>query len=214
MAELEKYHEIDPDGDIFLLVGSSACIVDDQSNIDGSMSDKADESPDVRMRVSSKHLALSSRVFKSMLQPGFLHGDKLRSQGHAILSLPDDNPAATLILMNLIHGKIRKVPLKVDVGMLSQLAILVDKYELLEITEIIQTFWFKELEQSIPQELDEALFPWIGISWVFGKEEMFKQFAKVAMWECEGPLEINTLPIPSSVLCKRKLSPRPLITED
>ena len=164
--------------------------------------DKDDERQEVRIRVSSKHLALASRVFKSMLQPGFLIGDKLRSQGYAELSLPDDNPIALLVLLNLVHGRIRKVPGKIDMWMLTELAVLVDKYELLEITEMFLDSWFKNLEISIPQEFNENLLPWMCISWVFNKQEIFMQVTKIAQLESEGPIEECELPIPASVLSK------------
>jgi hypothetical protein len=206
MKELYEYHEVDPDGDLVLIVGSSSCDADGEGNIDDSVSETppakepagegieasaSDGDQEVRIRVSSKHLALASRVFQSMLRPGFLAGDQLRSQGFANLSLPDDNPAAMLILSNLVHGKNRRVPLKVKTSMLLELAILVDKYELLEITETILGSWFKNLKNDIPQGFSEDLLSWICISWVFENEELFEQATKLAQLEGEGPVWLN-----------------------
>lgn len=246
MKEPYEYHEVDPDGDLVLILGSSAQNADLEGNIDNTafenplsekparkdieenLSDRAasaelsrsmdmgeqnghmsrvsvgsdDGDQEVRIRVSSKHLTLASRVFKSMLQPGFLEGDQLRSQNLAKLLLPGDNPAAMLVLSNLIHGKNRQVPLKVKFSMMTELAILVDKYELLEITEIFLDSWFRNLETNKSLGFSKDLLPWMCISWVFNKEDIFEHVTKLAQFECEGPTEMCGFPIPSSVLSK------------
>ncbi|KAL8907443.1 MAG: hypothetical protein Q9207_001413 [Kuettlingeria erythrocarpa] len=81
--------------------------------VEGTMSAvEADEEQDpsqiFHVRVSPKHLILASPVFKRMLQISFKEGQQLSSQGHTELPLPDDNPAALLVLLNLIHGNTRK----------------------------------------------------------------------------------------------------------
>lgn len=135
-----------------------------------------------------------------MLQGSFKEGQQLSSQGHTELPLPDDNPAALLILMNLIHGHTRKVPRTVDLGMLTELAVLVDKYELLEATEMVVDHWFQGLESDIPLSFTDDLLPWMCLSWVFKKPEIFRKVTRVAQLESEGLLEVDQLPIPQSVL--------------
>lgn len=162
--------------------------------------DEEDPYQGFHVRVSSKHLILASPVFKRMLQVSFKEGQQLSSQGHTELPLPDDNPAALLVLLNLIHGQTRKVPRAVDLWMLTELAILVDKYELLETTEIVMEHWFQGVESDIPLSFTDDLLPWICLSWVFKKPEIFKKVTRVAQLESEGLLEVNQLPIPQSVL--------------
>ncbi len=117
--------------------------VEDPTVGDSTLAVKPDEEYPCEMfhvRVSSKHLILASPVFKRILQPSFKEGQEVSSQGYIELPLPDDDPAPLLILLHLIHGRIRKVPRTVDLGMLTNLAILVDKYELLETTEMIKDY--------------------------------------------------------------------------
>ena len=155
---------------------------------------------EVRIRVSSKHLTLASPIFKTMLQPKFKEGLQLHSHGHAELPLPDDNPAALLILLNLIHSQLRKVPRKIDLWMLTELAVLVDKYELLETTEMVLDYWLQHLNCTIPLVLNDDLLPWMCISRVFRKPDIFEKVTKVAQLESEGLLEANQWPIPEHVL--------------
>ena len=152
------------------------------------------------MRVSSKHLTLASPIFKAMLQPKFKEGLQLHSHGYAELPLPDDNSAALLILLNLIHGQFRKVPRKIDLWMLAELAVLVDKYELLETTEMLLDYWLPHLRCTIPLVLNDDLLPWICISRVFRKPDIFEKVTKVAQLESEGLLEVSEWPIPEHVL--------------
>ena len=165
-------------------------------------SDEKDLCQAVRIRVSSKHLTLASPVFKTMLKVKYQEGLNLYSQGHAELPLPDDNPAAFLIILHLIHGQIRKVPRKIDLWMLTELAILVDKYELSETVEMMLDYWLQDLKSTIPLTLSNDLLPWICISWVFKKSDIFKKVTKTAQTESEGLLAANQLPIPESVLSK------------
>ena len=97
------------------------------------------------IRVSSRHLSLASPVFKRILQTKFVEGQRLSSQGHTELSLLEENPPILLVLLNLIHGHTREVPRKVELWILTKLAILVDKYELLEATRIVVDYWFQSL---------------------------------------------------------------------
>ena len=156
----------------------------------------------IRIRVSSKHLTLASPVFRTMFKVNYNEGLSLYSQCHAELPLQDDNPAAFLIILHLIHGQIRKVPRKVDLSMLTELAILVDKYELLESVEMLLDHWLQNLKSTIPLTLNNDLLPWICISYVFKKSEIFKKVTKIAQAESEGLLAANQLPIPEWVLSK------------
>ena len=159
---------------------------------------------EIHIRVSSKHLTLASRVFKAMLRPGFAEGSSLQEKGTGELHLPDDDPSALLVLMNLAHCQIRRIPRRVDLDMLTQLSILVDKYELHEITEMFTDSWFSGLKAGPPEHFTEELLSWISVSYVFRREEIFTKCTKIAMRESEGIVESPGLPIPDYALRKSK----------
>lgn len=221
------YHELDPDGDVYLICGASALVTEgsEESTVDPkaqehttpttveSPSDTTQESqkptieadnttsdPVLHIRVSSRHLTLASRVFKALLQTRFKEGKQLSSDGRTELLFPDDNGPAFLVLLNIMHGKFRSVPRKVTISMLTELAILVDKYELLETTDMLMKDWFRGLGSGSSIAYTYDILPLMCISWVFQRRDLFKEVTKRAQLETEGILETEKLPIPGSVL--------------
>ena len=135
-----------------------------------------------------------------MLHANFKEGLEFRDKGHAELQLMNDDPDAFLIVLNLIHGHNRKVPREIDLPMLTEIAVIVDKYEVLEITEIMAEHWLQNLEKTVPLTLNEDLLSWMCISWVFKKADIFKKVTKIAQLESKGFLDEKQLPIPESIL--------------
>ena len=172
-------------------------------------SESEPEHQQIRFRVSSKHLTLASSVFKAMLAREFKEGATLRSTGTIDLHLPDDHPAALLICLNIVHGDSKKVPRKVDLRMLAEIAIIVDKYELHNAVGIKSYLWIDCLKDSIPQSFNEDLLRWICISWVFKCTVEFRESTRIAeqqsVFNVEEEMEDN-LPIPDSVISKLLLS--------
>ena len=184
-------------------VVATKSVVDDFEDKDHASVIEADDEQhrqQCRIQVSSRHLVLTSAVFRGLLHVGFREGGRLSSQGYTELLLPDDDPAALLVLLNLIHGHFRKVPRTVDLPLFTEIAILIDKYELLETTELVADHWFKGLVDEIPWYLNETLLAWMCISWILKKPDIFKEVTRVAQLESGGRLEVDCLPIPQSVL--------------
>jgi hypothetical protein len=96
---------------------------------------------EVHFKVSSKHMMLASPVFKAMLQSNFKEGYELQATGHCQISLPDDHAEAFEVLTNLVHLNNSAVPLEVDLELLANLTILVDKYQLQRTTYLIKDLW-------------------------------------------------------------------------
>jgi hypothetical protein len=229
-----KHLTFDPDGDLLLLFSSR---LEDQeiAEVDPSerMSDQsatkehqlvipegsirsntvADRNDDVcpldiRMLVSSKHMMLASRVFKVMLSNTFSEGRTLRSTGKLELPLPDDDHVAFEILLKIIHGRLRSVPLQVNLLLLSRIAIMVDKYELLEGVVVFSDMWIKRLQKTVPTSLTADLPPWLFISRVYSKPSIFSKLTKILQLESTGRLgesELASFPLPTSIIGIRSL---------
>ena len=132
---------------------------------------------EVRLLVSSRHMRLVSPVFKAMLQSGnFKEGRELSSAGKVEVSLPDDDPDAFIIIMDIIHGRNRRVPKVIDMETLIRIAMLVDKYQMVEAVEAFSDMWIEKLKRDMPPDHYQPVETgqWLGISWVFGKGEEFK----------------------------------------
>jgi hypothetical protein len=85
-----------------------------------------------RIRVSAKHLTHASHTLKSHVQAVMSNVSKY-SQADPELMLFDDEPKAMLVLLMLIHARTSLVPRTMDLAMLVDIAILVNKYDLNEI---------------------------------------------------------------------------------
>lgn len=151
------------------------------------------------MQVSSKHLTLASRVFKAMLQPHFQEGRRLQEVGFLELVLPDDNPYMFRILLDIIHGRSQKVPQAITSEALLEITILVDKYQLQDVTDVFYHNWTVRLNSEIPVHYCKDLVAWTFIFWVFGDAEGFKQSTRIIQQEA-GESVTTELPLPSPIL--------------
>lgn len=156
--------------------------------------------------VSSRHMALASPVFRSMLDKNkFTEGHTLHAEGNVQISFPDDDPDAFLVLLHIIHGKTRAVDRTPDLKLLLELAVLVDKYQCLEIVEIFADIWVENLQKVIglPSDYTEDVIPWIYISWVFENAAIFQEMTKIVQGECDDKVEDDIeegIPVPQVVI--------------
>ena len=161
------------------------------------------EPEDIHMQVSSKHLILASSVFAKMLNGKFREAENMRLAGHVAMRLPDDDPAAFSVLLNIAHGRTRRVPRRVGLTMLTEIARLVDKYYMHEVIEIYSDRWIDDIKDDVPRSFTNDLLPWLCISWVFQKADIFKRTTSIAQHESKrviGEGKANALPIPSSII--------------
>jgi len=165
-----------------------------------------DETIKIHMLVSSRHMMLASPVFRAMLDGNFKEGCDLTSNGKVQVPLPDDDPAAFAIVLNIIHGHNRRVPREVDLELLTEISILVDKYQMVEAVEFFAESWIEGLKPGLPQNYGsekKIVHKWIGISWVFDRPSEFKSMTKLTGRGTEAGLvdEVDgRIPIPTIIL--------------
>ena len=167
------------------------------------------------MQVSSKHLAMASPVFKAMLSHGFSEGEALQTQGTAEIPLPDDDPAAMAILLEIIHTRGQRVPRKVSLTLLALLAIGIDKYQLQDASKFYADVWlnfsedgYDNLFNDIGSDLISQLML-LTVSWIFRKPCLFNMVTANLIrddkWckfedETKVPGTDQVLPLPMIVL--------------
>jgi hypothetical protein len=75
-----------------------------------------------------------------------LEGHTLSSQGHVEFRMDEKDSEAMLLVMNIIHGRARRVPRSVDLDVLTRLAVLVDYLECHEAIEPFSDRWIDDLK--------------------------------------------------------------------
>lgn len=98
---------IDPDGDLKLVVGDEK----------------------VTFLVDSRTLRRQSGVFKAMLFGGFIEA----SQGSDwTVELPEDDPDALEVVLNLVHANSHRLPSSLSLHELYSMVVLIDKYDFMQ----------------------------------------------------------------------------------
>jgi hypothetical protein len=163
----------------------------------------------VRMLVSSKHMMLASPVFKAMLQhSAFKEGKKLSSAGKVEVPLPDDDPAPFKIVLDIIHGRNKQVPRKIDLDTLTKISIVVDKYQMTEGVQSYSEGWIEALREDLPTKYvtgkdAQLVHRWLGISWVFERGMEFRTMTQLIERGCHSNLAEDIeegLPIPDLII--------------
>jgi hypothetical protein len=181
------YCNVDPEGDVILIATSEAGATDTSPDTsskekgpedggpccEGNEADSIDATnTEHRIRVSSKILMLTSLVFKAMLQPRFQEGALLASEGTVELTLGDDNAEALTEIMMIIHARSRS--LTADLQQLYHIAVLVDKYDMLEVMHDRIDICLQRMRQLVESKginswdefLGERFLLAAGIFWV------------------------------------------------
>ncbi|MCJ1354906.1 MAG: hypothetical protein MMC33_004896 [Icmadophila ericetorum] len=141
-------------------------------------------------QVSSKHLMLAS-------------------PGATQVPLPEDNAEALSIILDIVHTKTRDVETKLNWSTLMEIAILVDKYELLSAVGIFADLWFDNLNfnasqfEQFTEEGEESVYEAISMSWVFRRANEFREITKIAIIDSKKRLEdAMDLTLPHSIVGK------------
>lgn len=127
-------------------------------------------------QVSSHALGFASPVWKKFLFPPFPSTMDEAAKDGINIDFTDDNGEAVLLLLNIAHLQFNKIctdkPLPYQ--LLLQVAILCDQYDCVQLVRPWLSQWMtNEIEEAnkIGQER------WLFISWVFGREDVFRRLA-------------------------------------
>ncbi|RHZ44639.1 hypothetical protein CDV55_100167 [Aspergillus turcosus] len=156
----------------------------------------------VRIRVSSRHLALASPVFQSMFSGNWTEGYEIRYKGNTVMDMDMWDFDATLIIMNIIHGYAPRVPRRVDLDTLAKIAVIVDYYQCPGVVEVFADIWVDQLKVDMPKTFGKAVLQWICVAWVFRKQAEFLAATRVALVESPGVVPSYGLPIPYRIIEK------------
>ncbi|KAK1636321.1 hypothetical protein BDP81DRAFT_489675 [Colletotrichum phormii] len=167
---------------------------------DNEPSQESYEEPVVKYLVSSKHLALASRYFSTKLSGPWIEASFKHADGCFHMDATDWDPEVLLILMQVIHGKMRSVPRQIDLGTLAKMAVLVDYYDCHEVIELYSFIWIEPLRKNLPVDYCRELVLWLFISHVFQQNDTFQQMTQLAVMKTACPIKTMGLPIASIVI--------------
>ncbi|KAJ5124566.1 uncharacterized protein N7515_008391 [Penicillium bovifimosum] len=166
-------YKIDPDGDIILHTPDYLFIDAAKGAVPGNYA---------RFLVSSRHLALASPYFKAMLRDCWAEGSTLLERGSAEIPVKECKPDTLLIVLNLIHGRHRRVPQKLSLQQLTDIAVATDFFQCHEAVEIAASNWKAALQPSEIEmsHLTEDTIKWIMIASVFDFRDTLKKVTQIA----------------------------------
>ncbi|KAG6093285.1 hypothetical protein E4U30_004463 [Claviceps sp. LM220 group G6] len=122
---------------------------------------------EVEFRLSSRHLALASPVFKAMLSGFWKESAPSSDQDNGLakpwsplqsgsscqvryeLTATEWVVKDFLLLMNIVHGHSRQVPCIVDLARLARISVLVDYYQCQEVTHFVVGVWIDKLYGTV-----------------------------------------------------------------
>lgn len=89
--------------------------------------------------------------------------------GKVEIEMPDDDPDAFAVWLNIIHLRFRRVPVKMSIPLLSSFVMLIDKL-LVQLEPIEERYdaWLNEFEKQLlsPEAMDApTLVQAISIAW-------------------------------------------------
>ncbi|CCF37178.1 hypothetical protein CH063_08580 [Colletotrichum higginsianum] len=122
------------------------------------------EAPKIKYLVSSRHLILASSYFQAKFKGPWMEASTKHADGRYHVEASDWDSDALLTLMQVIHGRHRVVPHQVTLEMLAKIAVHVDYYDCLEVTEIFSSMWIESLQDKLPIQYGRDMILWLLIS--------------------------------------------------
>ncbi len=219
-AKITYDHVLDPAGDVIITLSnpSAPFAVWDSEN-DESAPAKNDTkkenegSPEpprdpITFRASSRHLILSSAVFKAALSGSWSESSK-DGDGLYHIAAEEWDAEALRICLLVIHGRPRDVARQLDLEMLAQVAVISDYYQLHDVLYLFTSVWIDHFCKEggtngdcgwLPRELSRDLLLWIFIAWAFRNADVFTAATKTAILQITAQVQTMGLPIPSQIV--------------
>lgn len=136
-----------------------------------------DQTPEAVQRVfivSSKAMSMACVAWNSMLNGSFKEAQP--TSGEREVELPDDDPAALEVLLNIAHLRFDWVPSWLYFNVLLQVTVLTDKYDMTRLIRPWATSWF-QTAQRLVSVTQSGYEEWLWIAWELGQTHTFETLA-------------------------------------
>ncbi|KAL7922255.1 hypothetical protein ACQKWADRAFT_83658 [Trichoderma austrokoningii] len=158
-----------------------------------------DDAPEIRMRLSSKHLTLNSTYFQKLADNDWADTNKDNGYSYTVTAEEWDQKAL-IILMNVLHGKTHKVPRRIYLEKLAKIAVLVDYYGCHKAVDFFAKAWIGRLKAPFPTSYSRQLLLRLFVSYVFSDDKAFTRLTRTIIYEGRGPIHALGLPIPADMV--------------
>ncbi|KAE9571061.1 hypothetical protein CGMCC3_g12969 [Colletotrichum fructicola] len=179
----ERHHEIDPDGDVLLVLENP---------------NKAFAPWDDCLDAGLQGLDLcepDNCYFKKALSELWAKTLVHSEDGRRHLQAADWDADALPILMHIFHARTQNIPRSVDLEQLAKIAVLVDYYDCHDTVEFFATLWIHSLQEQLSLQCNRELILWLLVSVVFRRDDLFQAVTKIAVTKSKGPLPTLELPV-------------------
>lgn len=180
-------HTICPNGDIVLSLTTS--------------------NPPTKLLVSSTHLIHASPYYRALLTGPFREAHDLHTNGSVKITLSEDNPDAMLAIMNAVHGRFFAVPgRRINLELLKDIAVLVDRYELFESVSTLLNTWVTTVRVGDPRASLRDVAKWfLCVTWAFNMSDGFRFATKELILDTGVDVNLDGTCIPFNVGGKSSL---------
>lgn len=107
---------------------------------------------------------------------------------------------ALAVVMDIIHGRTRRVPRSLELDMLAKVAVVVDDLQCHEAVEIFSDMWIGELDDLVPSRYTRDLVLWIFIASVFQRQKLLDSAIRTAILQSTDEFRTLNLPIPTRIV--------------
>lgn len=126
----------------------------------------------------------------------------LTSDLHYLLDASDWDTDAFQIIMDIIHGRSRRVPRSLNLELLAKVAVLVDYYDCHDTVKFFSDTWIENLQtwKHRSPQLCRDLILRLCISYVFNQAPTIHEMLHFVVREARGPLQTLGLPLPKRMI--------------
>ncbi|OTA00462.1 hypothetical protein A9Z42_0003930 [Trichoderma parareesei] len=198
-----KLHELDPKGDTLLILrNANAPFAVSAPSITGWQQNcltlgLAAGKPEVRMRLSSRHLTLASAYFQKLTANEWKETTTEGDYSY-VVNAEDWHEKALLIMMKIIHCKTADLSASMDLETVAQICALVDYYQCHKALKFFIQLWLPGIDRVSHTGRDLLLR--LSVSCVFPDAPTFQRLTATLIKESEGRIDSLGLPIPQSVI--------------
>ncbi|KAF5542463.1 hypothetical protein FMEXI_7437 [Fusarium mexicanum] len=146
--------------------------------------------------VDSNALCRASKVFRAMLRGRFSDSKPANSLHRWEVKLPEDNPEAFVVLMDIAHANFDHAPLDLKPQELYNICVLTNKYDMTKTLRPMATAWYQRLKSMCQRSKKmQAYSKNLFVAWELGcqgaVEEMLQDIAEKCHVDEFGSLLID-----------------------